>query len=100
MELPSRGLYIMRRYATVYAPRSQHDLHVLAGTINVFMNLKEELANTIRVCRGPLLKAPAGLTRPSFGTPIKVTRTGIKSGFDPSPSLRPRANPGKSKKRA
>ncbi|KAK3821906.1 MAG: hypothetical protein J3Q66DRAFT_367572 [Benniella sp.] len=100
MELPSRGLYIMRRYGTIYAPRSQHDLHVLAGSINVFMNLKEELTNTIRVCRGPLLKAPADLTRPSFGTPIKVTRTRIKSGFDPSPSLRPRANPGKSKKRA
>ncbi|KAG0225222.1 hypothetical protein BGX31_007701 [Mortierella sp. GBA43] len=90
MELPARGIYFMKRYAIIYAPRSQHDLHVLAGTINVFMNLREELARTIRVCKGPTLKNPLNLIRPSFGTPIKVTRTGVKSDFDTSPSLRPR----------
>ncbi|KAF9902001.1 hypothetical protein BX616_002074 [Lobosporangium transversale] len=88
MQLVARGIYIMKQYAVVYAPRSQFDLFVVAGAINTFLNLREELITTMEVCRKSRLEKPTDLTRPSFGTPIKVNRTGIKEDFSGSPCLR------------
>ncbi|KAG0354043.1 hypothetical protein BC939DRAFT_472496 [Gamsiella multidivaricata] len=88
MQLVARGIYLMKNYAVVYTPRSQFDLCVVAGAINTFLNLREELVTTMEVCRASRLHKPTDLMRPSFGTPIKVNPTGIKKGFPGSPSLR------------
>ncbi|KAG0247527.1 hypothetical protein BG011_001346 [Mortierella polycephala] len=88
MELAARGIYLMKKYAVVYAPQSQFNLGVLGSSINVFMNLREELIKAIDICRTARLEKPTDLTRPSFGTPIKVTKHGVRTDFPTSPSLR------------
>ncbi|KAF9917960.1 hypothetical protein FBU30_000424 [Linnemannia zychae] len=88
MQLVARGIYLMRNYAVVYAPRSQFDLCVVSGTANAFLNMREELIKTMEVCRASRLDKPSDFTRPSFGTPVKVNHTGIKENFAGSPSLR------------
>lgn len=40
MALEANGLYIMRSYATVFAPRSHKDLGGLTMVVNVFLSLK------------------------------------------------------------
>ncbi|KAF9165786.1 hypothetical protein BGX21_004774, partial [Mortierella sp. AD011] len=88
MQLVARGIYVMKQYAVLHVPRSQFDLCVVTGTINTFLLLREELVKTMEICRKPHPDKPAELTRPSFGTPIKVNPTGIKNNLPGSPSLR------------
>ncbi|KAF9090037.1 hypothetical protein BGX27_002356 [Mortierella sp. AM989] len=88
MQLVARGIYLMKHYAVLHAPRSQYDFGVVAGTTNTFLNLKEELIATMDVCRESRLDRPIDWTQPSFGTPIKVNPTGISKNFPGSPSLR------------
>ncbi|KAF9086580.1 hypothetical protein BGX27_003171, partial [Mortierella sp. AM989] len=43
MELPAKGLYIMKSYAVFYAPRSKDDLAVIGPTLDVLMNMRAGL---------------------------------------------------------
>lgn len=71
MALEASGLYIMRSYTTVFAPRSHKDLGGLAMVINVFLNLKADIEESIRLCSRPLLPGVSPQICKSFGTPVK-----------------------------
>jgi len=74
MRLEARGIYVMREWATVYVPRSQHDFSVLSSTVNIFRNVHARLQDTIANISKKRPKV-VNLTRPGFGTPIRVCRT-------------------------
>lgn len=71
MALEASGLYVMRSYTTVFAPRSHKDLGGLAMVINVFLNLKADIEESVRLCSRPLLPAVSPQICKSFGTPLK-----------------------------
>ncbi|KAK5799760.1 hypothetical protein F5H01DRAFT_91030 [Linnemannia elongata] len=71
MALEASGLYIMRSYTTVFAPRSHKDLGGLAMVINVFLNLKADIEESVRLCSRPLLPSVSPQICKSFGTPVK-----------------------------
>ncbi|KAI7827445.1 hypothetical protein BC939DRAFT_445270 [Gamsiella multidivaricata] len=71
MALEANGLYVMRSYTAVFAPRSHKGLGGLPLTINVFLNLKADIEESIQLCSRPLLPAIAPQICKSFGTPVK-----------------------------
>ncbi|KAF9574842.1 hypothetical protein EC968_005320 [Mortierella alpina] len=71
MTLEANGLYVMRSYTTIYAPRSHKDLGGLALTINAFKNLKADVEESIALCSRPLLPEITPQICKSFGTPVK-----------------------------
>ena len=71
MALEGNGLYIMRSYATVFAPRSYKDLGGLSMVIDVFLNLKADIEESVRLCSRPLLPVVSPQICKSFGTPVK-----------------------------
>lgn len=71
MTLEANGLYIMRSYTTIFAPRSHKDLGGLALVINVFLNLKADIEESIQLCSRPLLPVISPQICKSFGTPVK-----------------------------
>ncbi|KAG9063341.1 hypothetical protein KI688_004223 [Linnemannia hyalina] len=71
MQPVAGGIYLMKNYALVYAPQFQFDLCVVAGAINTFLNLREELVTAMEIFRASRLDKPTNLTMPSFGTPIR-----------------------------
>lgn len=71
MTLEAGGLYIMRSYTTIFAPRSHKDLGGLAMVINGFLNLKADIDEAIKLCSRPLLPVISPQICKSFGTPVK-----------------------------
>ncbi|KAF9137130.1 hypothetical protein BGX30_010527 [Mortierella sp. GBA39] len=78
MALVSRGLYIMTVFAEVYVPRSNTDMHCLAGSIDTFQKVKARIEGYIQVIATEELKVGQDWSMPSYGTPIKVR---ADSGF-------------------
>ncbi|KAK3846794.1 MAG: hypothetical protein J3R72DRAFT_227082 [Linnemannia gamsii] len=93
MELMASGVYVMKQYGVLCAPRSNAHLGLIGQTINTLQNLASEIEATIRKLKRSRLNTPHNWTRASFRTPRKVHRTGIAAVHASSPSLRP-VNPG------
>ncbi|KAF9144288.1 hypothetical protein BG015_000153 [Linnemannia schmuckeri] len=87
MALVARGLYsnIMSVFVEVFVPRSNTDMHCLAGSVDIFQNIKARIDSYIQDIATITAGAEEGQdwSIPSYGTPIKV-RSG--SGLAPGSS--------------
>ncbi|KAG0332272.1 hypothetical protein BG004_001319 [Podila humilis] len=92
MELPAKGLYIMKSYGVFYVPRSKDDLAVIGPTMDILMNMRVGLEVLIAQCEEPRLPYPSDRTTCSYRTPRKVDRARIPTGRSDSPCVRAAAN--------
>ncbi|OAQ32432.1 hypothetical protein K457DRAFT_16439 [Linnemannia elongata AG-77] len=88
MELVASGVYVMKQYGVLCAPRSNMYLGLLGQTVNTLQNLVLEIEATTQKLKRTKLSTPCDWTRVSFRTPQKVDRTGIAAVHPSSPSTR------------
>ncbi|KAF9543531.1 hypothetical protein EC957_000809 [Mortierella hygrophila] len=65
------GPHIMTVFAEVYVPRSNTDMHCLAGFIDIFQKVKARVDGYIQVIATGESEVGQDWSMPSYGTPIK-----------------------------
>ncbi|KAF8942751.1 hypothetical protein BGZ47_006175 [Haplosporangium gracile] len=85
MALVARGLYIMSVFAEVFVPRSDIDMHCLAGSIDTFQKIKASIDSYIQDIATATAESEEGQdwSMPSYSTPVRVR---IGSGLAPGSS--------------